>query len=536
VLSLAAGSALVSNGPQAVAFPAGTFQGDQVRGRAFGAAASVLNPGLDPASTTDDTSVSIGEIAVQSMSCNPALGSTVSKSADDLTSNLNLVAGLTVPLPNASVPLARTGELKQTGYATAEATRADAYERSVVQSVNLLDGRIVADVVQSDAWTTHDAAGYHHHSTIQDGIKYEDHGPFTDPSNPWNPMTESTFANLFIDADGPGGLAPVAMDPHVKPNTMIKLSNVGYVVLNEQKLAGTKYPNPSDPRYPKGAYSFSGVDVNAIHVYLFDDPATAVRESFFGYNGDLTVAHAETRVQPAPGRLSGFAYGSRGTVDPFLLSGPQAIVGLPCGGTNGVDRNRTQLATQVPAPTNAQGVTALLNTGTMSSTVNGLVKFGSDNPYSLSTEDIQAVRLITASDGSSRVSADVLHVVARTDGTPTSVTSSAAGTYFANLVVDADGPGGLAPVTYTATPAPNTKIPLDGLGELILNEQNCSDKANPDLSLKRCTSIRDDGTNTTYNGLTTYGIHLRVTVSPNPTGLPLGAEVFVGVAHSDVAF
>ena len=539
-LALIAGGVVSAAPTPGLAFSESGFEGDQVRGRAFGAAGQVIHPGLDPVSTADDTSVSIGEVAVQSMSCNPALGSPLSKSAEELTSTLNVVGSLTVPLPNTTATLARSDELKQSGYATAEPTRADAFERSVVQKVNLLDGRITADIVQADAWTTHDARGYHHHSTSQDGIANEEHGPFTDPDNPWVPRTDSTFTNLFVDPDGPGGLAPMAMDPRVAPNTVIQLSGLGRVVLNEQRLAGTKYPNPLDKRFPKGAYSFSGVDVNAIHVYLVDDPTTAARESLAGYTGEITVAHAETRVQPAPGRLSGFAYGARGTVDPFLATGLVGIVGLPCGGTNGEPRNRTQGVTQVAAPSGA-ALTQLLRTGTISSTVKGLVKAGNISPYSESVEEIQTVRLLTDGNGVSRVSADLLRAVARTDGTAGGVTSSGAGTSFVNLVVDPDGSGPAAPIVVDQSPPPNTRIALNGLGVLILNEQNCFDQANPATARRSCTSLRaatptEAASNTRYNGLTTYALHLRVTESPNDAGLPVGAEVFVGVSHSDVAF
>lgn len=486
--------------------------------------------------------MSVGEVAVQSMSCNPALGTLATKSEDELTSNLNLVGGISVPLPG-NVSLAKAGELRQTGYATAEPDRADAFERSVVQSVNLLDGRIKADVVQSDAWTTHDAAGYHHHNlALQDPSvllpnKYgETPGPATDPNNAWNPRTGATFVNLVIDPDGPAGpQAPQTYTNTQDPNKVISLGSAGYVVLNEMKMTGTKYPTPTDPRYPNGVYSFSGVDVNAIHVYIADDVATPQKESFNGYNGEVIVAHSETRVQPAPGRLSGFAYGSRATVDPLLTSGPQAIIGLPCGGTHGADRNRTQGATSVTVPSNSAGITKALTTGTMSSTVNGVVD--PTQPYSRSVEDIQQVRLFLDSGGGSRISADAIHSVARTAGTSASIVSSGDGTSFVNLVLDQDGSGPQAPQPISGTPPPNTKIPLDRLGYVILNEQNCSDSPDPTKSLNRCTSLRESpAANTHYNGLTTYGLHVVITVTDNAAGLPVGAEFFIGVAHSDVAF
>ncbi|HEV8420777.1 MAG TPA: choice-of-anchor P family protein, partial [Actinomycetota bacterium] len=75
-----------------------------------------------------------------------------------------------------------------------------------------------------------------------------------------------------------------------------------------------------------------------------------------------------------------------------------------------------------------------------------------------------------------------------------------------------------------ATPDPNTRIEIPGIGYVILNEQFCDDQA----SLPDCAGSE-------HTGLTVRAIHLVVTAPDNPLGLRVG-DVIVAEAHSGATF
>lgn len=516
----------------ASAYEAGDWSGSLMRGRAFGATAGLTHPSAP--------SVRVGEVALQSLACNPMA---YDRTDPGFTTQLNHVALLDVPLPDGTL-VAETDQIRNSGHADATPDYAESVEQSTVHEVNLLAGRIRATLVEANAHTRLDDTGFNHHTRSD---SYPDAPTFTDASA----STGTTFQDLVVDPDGPAGPgAPVRIDEHVGPNSYYALPGLGWVVLNEQKTAGSSYPNPLyDPTrpslYPKSVHS--GIDVNAIHVYLADDPSTSEPESFAGYVGDIVVGHAETRVAPSTGRLSGFAYATRGTVDPFLTSGPQAIVSLPCAGTRGKDgvlqeRVRTQASAVAPAPSGSP-IATLLQSGTMRSAVSGYTD--EDDALSRSTERIESLRLFTDSAGNSRITADVLETVATSTGTLDKVESVGASN-IGRLVIDSDGNPATANQTFAGGAPANTKIDLPGLGWVKINEQNCVDRSDPELSTGTCSSSNvvnkeADGdpaviANTHYNAITVYGLHIKITVPDNPSGLPVGAEIFVSVAHADVAY
>jgi hypothetical protein len=518
VLVLVSGPVVTLAPHPASAFNPLDRRGDQMTGRAYGAYGIVTNPGTDTTSTSDDTTVKVGEVAAQNMSCNPILGSLETRDGESLTNTLNLVAGITVPIDTSSL-LVRTATLKQTGRALATTTRSDSNERSVVQKVNILDGTITADLVQADAWTTRDNKGWHHHSAaLQANRPYETAAADGDPTDdPWKPATGSTFLNLTVGGETLGNIAP-------DPNTRIDLPGLGYVVLNEQVMTNPKMKNPSSP---PGTYygSFTGVQVNAIHVYLFDDPATRQREGFMGYTGDLVVAHAVTRIAPAPGRISGFGYALRADVDPILKMGLVGILRIACPGTNGAVTSRPLPGIQVASPTGGH----LVKAAALNATVSGAVVPTGDPPrppYSESTDSVKSLSLLNG-----LITADAITSLAHTDASSSAVTSRGSSSLL-NLVING------TPIEASVPPNTTVQLLADAggprIGRVILNEQRCYDVNGPGAQ-NRCTSVRSDGTNTHYDAITVYAIHILIDAD-NELGLPIGADVYVAVAHSDLTY
>ena len=89
----------------------------------------------------------------------------------------------------------------------------------------------------------------------------------------------STFGDLMV-----AGVPVTSGDALVAPNTRMNLPNVGYVVLNEQKVTGD------------GAMS-SGVTVNMIHVVL-QQPVVGLLGEITGYRqvGEIIVGSATSAV------------------------------------------------------------------------------------------------------------------------------------------------------------------------------------------------------------------------------------------------
>ncbi len=501
-----AGSGAVAVAPTAAfAYSQGDFSGSLMRGRAFGASAHV---------TSSTATIDVGEVALQSLGCNPAIDDSDSKDAEAFTSTLNTVLGISIPLPDTTI-LAKSDTIKDTGLPSAQPGFAEVRERSTVQGVSLLAGRIKATVIQSDAHTRFDATGWNSYTTADQ---------YADPAGNVDGSTGTTVTNLTIDLNGNG--QPITVPPNPAPNTTYTLSGVGRLVVNEQFPAGSSFKDPLDPsRKVK-----SGIDVNALHLYIGDPPGT----SFAGFTGDVIIAHTETRISQAPGRLSGFAYGTRGTVDPLLKSGPQAIVSMPCSGTGGTPKTSTTAKTKFTLP--GTGFPTLLSTGTLDGSVNGVLT--NSGAYSHSVENIQGIKLLVDSGGLPRVSVDALHAVANTDTVAGGIVSSGVGTTVTNLVIDLDGPGGQAPLVLNGEVPPNTSFDLVGLGTLVINEQSCKDAASDNTAkyTTSCSSTGATGVDTHYSSITTRVLHLHITDPANGGKLPVGADVFVGVAHSDVSF
>ncbi len=457
------------------AFGDGSFAGSLLRGSAHGGTVQLRH--------ASGALVKAGPIASQSLGCNPALGESNYKSSDGATSQLNYLGSITIPIPQSTDLVLRSDTIRNSGYATATDAAAEVFEKSTTQAMNLMQGRITATSVQETAHTKLDADGYHSDAA-------------------------AVFTDLLLDLDGPGGNDPT---PIVLsgPNQRVDLGPLGYAIFDEQ------IPNAT------------GITANAVHVVVND---------LRGFTGDVYVAHVQTEVSVAPARISGFAYASDARLAPLASSGKQALVNLPCNGTGGKDKVRT--TGRVIAPGAAAG-SRVIDEGATKDTVNAVLS--KTSPYSRSTAESEAVKLVVDPDGVARVTADVVRVRAHTyagydrlayalTGTKSWIQGirSEGSTELVNLVVDG------SPIPVDSSTGTTTRIELPGLGYLQVNEQRCSSVA-PGGSDGNCSSLVN-GTDSHFNQITVTGLHLVVTVPDNAAGLPVGADVRIGVAHSDLAF
>ncbi len=428
---------------------------------------------------TSGARISAGPIASQSLGCNPALGESSFKATDGASSASNFLGTITLPLPDSTL-LLRADEIRNSGYATADDLAADVFEKSTTKAINALQGRITATSVQETAHTRLNADGYHSEAA-------------------------AVLTDLLVDPDGPGGNEPRSVSLS-GPNQRVELGPVGYVIFDEQIPDAT------------------GMSANALHVHVND---------LQGFSGDLYVAHVQTQVSVAPARISGFAYGSDARLAPVAVSGKQALANLPCGGTGGKDKVVTGGRVIVPGGTSGSRA---LDEAAVKDTVNAVLSPRS--PYSRSTAQVDGVKLLVDPNGVARVTADVVRARAHTfagydrlafadTGVKTWIPGirSTGLTEVVNLVVDGNA---------REVPA-SGELEIPGVGVLRFDERRCSSVA-AGSGNGQCDSFPAGGTDTHYEQITVTAMHLVVTVSDNAFGLPVGAEVRVGVAHSDLAF
>jgi len=182
------------------------------------------------------------------------------------------------------------------------------------------------------------------------------------------------------------------------------------------------------------------------------------------------------------------AYGTSVKVGNVLTSGPTADVVLGCTLRAGVTRSDTTGAVTLPG----------LTTGAVSNVVSSAAVGG--NPTASASSTITGIDLAGGAVTATAVSSD-------------SQTSYAGGLFSTSGATTLVGLT-VAGQTLAANPAPNTRIPLPGIGVLILNRQS--------------GSVTASGAS-----LIVEAIDLKVTVA-NSLGLGLGTEIVVGHARSDL--
>lgn len=184
----------------------------------------------------------------------------------------------------------------------------------------------------------------------------------------------------------------------------------------------------------------------------------------------------------------GSAYGVEVTLNGAVQAGPTASAALqqPCGTDN--DNN---LVTGTAAGVN---LPPLVTGGATNTSAQSF-----PTQMSEATSDVVGVSLLAG-----LISAQELKSVTTTTLTSNGFQLSSAGTTFTSLVV--------AGLPIIGTPAPNTQIPLAGLGTIVLNEQI-------------------PFANNQEGQLTVNMLHITINVQ-NPLGIPVGTNIVVGSATS----
>ena len=289
-----------------------------------------------------------------------------------------------------------------------------------------------------------------------------------------DPDVEDRSGATFVNLRVNG--VQIAANP--APNTVISVAGVR-IILNEVRPTA------------------NGVRVNAIHLII---------SNYLGISGDVVIAHAETFLTAAVGQLSGYAYLSSlrvrvgSVVDPLIAasSGRQNVIYLPCAGTNGVERVSTAVGLNIPT---------ILSSATSKSTVQGDID--NTGAFSHSTHTVEDLNVLNG-----LITARALKSIADTRTQNGQVVSTGDFELLdlrinGRLIVEAD---------LGAT------INLPGIGFVRIGREFCDDKQN---DATPCVG-------SSYNAITVYA--LQVVVNTTNPYLPVGAELIVGAAHSDVNF
>lgn len=239
-------------------------------------------------------------------------------------------------------------------------------------------------------------------------------------------------------------------------------------MLHRCTQAAQANPGATSPRSRACKASFAGLAVLA-SLLASPDAASATHAPRFAYTGN--------------------AYGTKVSVGSTVTSGPSASVTLGCTTSAGIHRSNTVL------DVNAR---PLAFSGTVRTTADT-----SANPtQSRTTAETERVSLLGGA-----VTADLVRAVSSTTRSSGAFQTSSAGSTFLNLRVGTTIIG--------ATPGPNTRVDVAGVGHVILNEQ-----------------VRQ--VSTRKASLTVNMIHAFVTV-PNLLGFPVGTNIIVSHAQSGLA-
>ncbi len=343
---------------------------------------------------------------------------------------------------------AKAQQIYNTAYTNKTASDGVARHTSKVEGVRLLGGRVSADAVKAVARTKADS------STARSNTR------------------GSRFIDLTIDG------TPVASRP--ARNERMKLPGIGYIVLKKVERRGN------------GVYS-SAISVNMITIVVkesnrFDLPVGA----------KIVVAHAASRfkrhepVAVVDGAgFAAFAISQADKVENKV--GRAASIYLPCRGTNGKVLSNNVQSLKATAPDGRTIVAAETGRTTTMGTV------AKSETLAVTTSDLINANLL---DGA--ITADRVTAFAKATYDSTGGSASANGSNFEGLE--------LAGTPFQASPPPNTRVPLPGLGYVILNEQK----------------LRSGPT-----GASARVIMLHVFIdTENSFGLPVGTEIIVSSARS----
>src|SRR5581483_4397211 len=188
--------------------------------------------------------------------------------------------------------------------------------------------------------------------------------------------------------------------------------------------------------------------------------------------------------------FSASAYGTLVRVGSSFRSGPSAPSAIGCTSDTG------EQASNSTASVNVEG---FLATGAIETTAESLAL--SDGVASRASADVHDATVLGG-----LITADEVRAVSETSRDGSGFHTDATGSSFVNLVVAGDPIG--------ATPDPNTRIDLEGIGYVVLNEQHAR-----------------VGSSTASLGVNM--IHVVVT-QDNSLGVPVGTNIIVAHAYSKI--
>jgi hypothetical protein len=377
-----------------------------------------------------------------------ALGTTISSG---LTASSNLADSVIPNQAGVEVASVHVGTLLDVGAVTSGQQAVASGDGVKITSgvkiagINLLNGLIKADAIESTSFASASSAGL-------DG------------------GTSTTFLRLTI-----GGKAyPL----NIPANTKIEIPGIVSIVINEQQIIKSV---PGKTIRTKGT---------ALHLTLLKDDKSTGAPAGAEIELNPTQALIVPTGNDVASAVGGFAYATYAGVavgDQIkVLAQPTGIVMLPSNGTNGQETKNTIAAANIP------GVATI---GAISTTANAKTIVGySDVQNGAELANINLLGgLITAQ----AVSVNT-HVRKTSTGTDDLATASM---NFVHLKI--------AGQTIPIDVKPNTQLYILGIGQVYINQQ------------------------LTKPGYAVI-VGLRITLSTKKFGLPIGADVQVGVASSYV--
>ena len=390
----------------------------------------------------------------------------------------NQVLGLTLPPGAGSVAKVNLLSTTSTSVVFPGATGANNTSTAETLGVNLLGGRITADVVRAIASAT--AAG--------NGAQISALG--------------STFKNLKVN-----GVVVNNVNPNTTINLPAALFGAGSKVVLLETSGGTVHPPASQTS--GGTYA-ADLTVNMIHVYIKDLLVLVPGDQTAEIIVSGATAHADypqTTVCVASGNrsVSGHALIADAQVSPNLLGVTVGLVSIPPSG--GSAHQHLQAAA---VPTDS----SILTTAVADSDSTGFPT--ATNSKSVGYAQVADVCLLPM-NGSCTVGATLIRSAATALADATGARSSAAGTKLLGLQV--------AGTPFDATPPPNTVITIPGVGVVILNEQVCDSGA----TLPSCAG-------SPHSGLTVRAVRLVITNPLLTQALGIGVQVIVAQAHADATW
>ena len=300
---------------------------------------------------------------------------------------------------------------------------------------------------------------------------------------------------------------------NISPNTKIELPaetyGIGsYVAVYElgpavHKTGGGIGTTSQPAAGQKGAFT-AALTVNMLHVVLTDQNPLPGDQ---GEAAEAFVSRAEAAssfegLNCAGHEVDAHAFILSENTDPSLAPALVGFVAIPkTGGREAQELNSINL------PVLASSTAATLAEGTIFQTS------ATSNSHA-TIEDVCVLN--NAVTGTCVVAASLLKAA-------TSSTNGVANSNGTTVVASVNG-GPLG------AQAPNTTIPLDGIGYVTFNEQTCDTSG---VLANGCTvSTVANGKTTKTAGLTVRTVHIVITVPNNPTGLAPGIEIIVGESYS----